>query len=93
MGVTYCDYQCEAWNRLSNEMKEIIITGLVSRILDKYVITSDDGTEYELSAIMPWEAVSPDFGSGDYAIHLGKRMVASGMTDGHTIWKASLTEG
>jgi hypothetical protein len=73
-------------------MKEINITGLVSRILNKYVITSDDGSEYELSAIMPWEAVSPDFGSGDFALHLGKRMIASGMTDGSTIWKASLTE-
>ena len=73
-------------------MKEIIITGLVSRILNKYVITSDDGSEYELSAIMPWEAVSPDFGSGDYATSLGKRMIASGVTDGHTIWKASLTD-
>ncbi|MHA1665762.1 MAG: hypothetical protein ACTSW7_00105 [Candidatus Thorarchaeota archaeon] len=73
-------------------LKEIIVTGLVSRILDKYVITTDDGTEYELSAIMPWEAVSPDFGFGDYALHLGKRMVASGSTDGHAIWKATLTE-
>ena len=73
-------------------MKEIIITGLVSKILDKYVITADDGTEYELSAIMPWEAVAPDFGSGVYALHLGKRMVASGVTDGHTIWKTTLNE-
>ena len=73
-------------------MKEIIIIGLVSRVLNKYVITSDDGSEYELSAIMPWEAVSPDFGSGDFAIHLGKRMVASGVAEGHTIWKASLTD-
>ncbi|MFW9843018.1 MAG: hypothetical protein ACFFEV_00400 [Candidatus Thorarchaeota archaeon] len=77
---------------MSSEMKEITLTGLVSRILDKYVITADDGTEYELSAIMPWEAVSADFGSCDYAIHLSKRVVASGMTDGHTVWKSSLTE-
>ncbi|TFH11558.1 MAG: hypothetical protein E4H14_00560 [Candidatus Thorarchaeota archaeon] len=73
-------------------MKEIIIKGRVSRILDKYVITTVEGIEYELSAIMPWEAVSPDFGAGVYAIHLGKQMVASGVTDGHTIWKAFLTE-
>jgi hypothetical protein len=73
-------------------MKEIIVTGLVSKILNKYVITTDDGIEYELSAIMPWEAVSPDFGAGDYAIHLGKRMVASGVTDGSTIWRASLSD-
>jgi hypothetical protein len=77
---------------MSGELKEISVTGLVSRILDNYVITTDDGQNYELSAIMPWEAVSPDFGSGEFALHLGKRVIASGMTDGHTIWKASLNE-
>jgi len=73
-------------------MKEISIIGLVSKILDQYVITTDDGTEYRLSAIMPWEAVPPDFGSGDYALHLGKRMMASGTTNGQTIWGATLSE-
>ena len=73
-------------------MKEITITGIVSRILDHYVITTDDGTEYKLSAIMPWEAVAPDFGSGDFALHLGKRMTASGSFDGYTIWRATLSE-
>ena len=77
---------------MSGDLKEISVTGLVSRILDKYVITTDDGTEYELSGIKPWEAVAPDFGSGDFASHLGKKMMASGMTDGHTIWNASLRE-
>ena len=73
-------------------MKEISVIGLVSKIMDQYVITTDDGTEYNLSAIMPWEAVPPDFGSGDYALHLGKRMMATGTTDGHTIWRATLSE-
>ena len=73
-------------------MKEISVTGIVSKILDQYVITTDDGTEYKLSAIMPWEAVPPDFGSGDFALHLGKRMTATGTTDGHTIWRAMLSE-
>jgi hypothetical protein len=77
---------------MSSELKEISVTGLVSKILENYVITTDDGREYELSAIMPWEAVSPDFGSGEFALHLGKRMTASGLTDGRTIWKASLEE-
>jgi hypothetical protein len=73
-------------------MKEITVTGLVSRISDQFVITTDDGTEYKLSAIMPWEAVSPDFGSGDFALHLGKTMIASGSCEGHTIWGATLSE-
>ncbi|MGD9395333.1 MAG: hypothetical protein PVJ05_02800 [Candidatus Thorarchaeota archaeon] len=73
-------------------MKEISVTGIVSKILDQYVITTDDGTEYKLSAIMPWEAVPPDFGSGDFALHLGKRMTATGTTDNHTIWRVMLSE-
>jgi hypothetical protein len=73
-------------------MKDISVTGLVSKVFDKYIITTDDGVEYELSAIMPWESVSPDFGSGEFVFHLGKRMVASGVTDGHTIWRASISE-
>ena len=73
-------------------MKEITVTGAVSRRMNEYVITTDDGTEYKLSAIMPWEAVSPDFRSGDFELHLGQRMIASGSTDGHTIWGARLSE-
>jgi hypothetical protein len=73
-------------------MKEITVTGLVSKILDQYVITTDDGTEYILSAILPWESVAPDFGSGDFALHLGKRMTATGSVDGYTIWRAALSE-
>ena len=73
-------------------MKDISVTGIVSRTLDQYVITTDEGTEYKLSAIMPWEAVAADFGSGDFALHLGKRMTATGSTDGDTIWGAMLSE-
>ena len=76
---------------MNHEMKEISVTGLVSNILDQYVITTDDGTEYKLSAILPWEAVAADFGSGDFALHLGKRMTAIGTTDGYTIWRATLS--
>jgi hypothetical protein len=73
-------------------MDEITVTGIVSKVMNEYIITTDDGTEFKLSAIMPWEAVSPDFGSGDFALHLGKRMNASGSRDGQTIWGASLSK-
>ncbi|MFX1560515.1 MAG: hypothetical protein ACFFBL_07990 [Promethearchaeota archaeon] len=73
-------------------MKEISATGIVSKVMDQYLITTDDGKEYWLSAIMPWEAVPPDFRSGDFALHLGKRMTATGTTDGDTIWGAMLSE-
>jgi hypothetical protein len=82
-------YHSEQVNELSS-MKSILVTGLVSRIMNRYVITADDGTQYELSAIFPYEAVSADYGSGIFAANLGKRMTASGLTDGHTIWRASL---
>jgi len=77
---------------MNEQMKEVTVTGIVSRIMDQYVITTDDGTEYKLSAIMPWEAVAADFGTGDFALHLGKKMTATGTTDGHTIWRAVLSE-
>ncbi len=73
-------------------MKEISVTGLVSKVLNYYIISTDDGTEYRLSAIMPWEAVPPDFGSGDFALHIGKRMMVCGSTDGDTIWGATLSD-
>ena len=71
-------------------MKLISIVGLISKILGNYVITTDDGTEYELSAIMPWESVSADHGTHEYTKNLGKHMRATGLTDGHTIWRAKL---
>ncbi|MFW9962444.1 MAG: hypothetical protein ACFFCX_02710 [Candidatus Sifarchaeia archaeon] len=77
---------------MNDQMNEVSIIGIVSRILDQYVITTDDGTEYKLSAIMPWEAVAADFGTGDFDLHLGKRMTATGISDGHTIWRATLSE-
>jgi len=75
---------------LSNSLKEITVTGLMSKIRDYYMVTMDNGTEYKLSAIMPWEAVSPDFDSGKFAAVLGKRVTVSGVTDGTTIWGADV---
>lgn len=73
-------------------LNEITVVGLISKILDEFVVTTDDGTEYRLSAIMPYEAVAPESGSHVFANHLGMRMKVSGLTDGHTIWRAYLSE-
>jgi hypothetical protein len=62
----------------------------MSKIRDYYMVTMDNGTEYKLSAIMPWAAVSPDFDSGKFAAVLGKRVTVSGVTDGTTIWGADV---
>ncbi len=77
---------------MSGSLKEISVIGIISKIFNEYVVTADDGKEYKLSAIMPYEAVSPDFDSGRFAIELGKRVAVSGVTDGDTIWKASVSQ-
>ncbi|MHA1906859.1 MAG: hypothetical protein ACW98Y_06170 [Candidatus Thorarchaeota archaeon] len=77
---------------MNDGLKDIEITGLISKVLNRYVVITKEGVEYELSAIMPWEAVSPDFDSGQYAQQLGRTMVVSGKTDGSTIWGATLTK-
>ena len=73
-------------------LEQITVIGLISKIMDRYVVTTEDGTEYELSAILPWEAVSPDVGSGAFALHLGKKMQVTGQSDGSTIYGAQLED-
>ncbi|MFW9955707.1 MAG: hypothetical protein ACFFD3_14250 [Candidatus Thorarchaeota archaeon] len=73
-------------------MDEIIVVGIISRILNEYAVTTDEGVEYKLSAILPWEAVSPEYGSEEFAMHLGKRLTVQGLSDGSTIYRASILE-
>jgi hypothetical protein len=74
------------------DMDEITIIGTISKTASGYVVSTDDGIEYGLSAILPWEAVPTDFGSVGFEMHLGKRLKISGLTDGNTIYGARLTE-
>ena len=73
-------------------MEDIAIIGFVSKRFDRIVITTEGGEIYNLSAIMPWEAVSPDFDRGQFIPFIEKRARASGKTDGSTIWGAHLEE-
>ena len=73
-------------------LEQISVVGLISKIMDRYVVTTEDGKEYELSAILPWESVSPDAGSAAFAMHLGKKMCVSGQSDGSTIYGAQLED-
>lgn len=73
-------------------MEEITVSGRVSEALNEYTLTTDDGIEYKLSAILPWEAVPADFDSGRFAVRLGERVTISGVIDGDTIWRAVLVE-
>ena len=73
-------------------MDDITVSGIISESLNEYLLTTDDGTEYKLSAILPWEAVPADFGSSGFAARLGERVTISGVTDGDTIWRADFVE-
>jgi hypothetical protein len=73
---------------MSSELKEIHVEGIISRTREQYAITTDDGINYELSSILPWESIAPDYGTGVFAQCVGKRANVIGLTDGHTIWKA-----
>jgi hypothetical protein len=77
---------------MSSDLKEIKVEGIISQSGSKYKITTDDGTQYELSAIMLWESVAPDYGTGVFAQYIGKRAIATGLTEGYTIWKAQLID-
>jgi len=73
-------------------MDEIVVVGLLSKILHQYVVTTDDGVEYKLSTNLPREAVSADYVSEEFALHLGKRLTVKGISDGSTIYRAIISE-
>ena len=69
-------------------MDEKEISGIVSRKNNEYILTADDGKEYKLFAISPWESVPPDFDSAKFAKFIGKKVKASGNFSGSEIWNA-----
>lgn len=64
--------------------------GTVSLVVNRYIIETSEGKRYKLAAIMPYQAVSVDYGTGIFAEYVGKQARAMGVTDGGTIWRASL---
>ncbi len=77
---------------MSDKLEEITVIGVISETGGRYVVTTDDGTRYELSAIMPWTAVSADYGTREFRAFLGERARVTGMTDGSTIYGANVTK-
>ncbi len=73
-------------------MEDRIVTGLIKKSGASYTIITDDGKEYYLSAILPWEAVSADYGVQEFESNVGKYVTVKGLTDGHTIYRATLRE-
>ena len=94
LGVTTCSHMLLLSLQVlqGGLMEDIVVVGLISKAQGRYVITTDEGVRYELSAISPWEAVPLDFESGDYELYLGEIARAHGITDGGTIWRATLEE-
>jgi len=72
--------------------EEKIIIGIVKEKMGKYIVEAEDGTEYTLFAIKPWESVSPDHNTGKFAAFIDKKVQASGSFSGTEIWAASLIE-
>jgi len=75
---------------LSGTLQEIDVIGTVVLVANRYVIETTEGRRYRLAAIMPYQAVSVDYGTGVFADYVGKQARAVGVTDGGTIWRASL---
>ena len=75
---------------MSKHLEEIEITGLFSKIQDKYYITSDDEDVYELSPIKPWDPDSTEENPPEYEENLGKKLTVRGLTDGRVIWGAEI---
>ncbi|NHJ84180.1 MAG: hypothetical protein FK734_01875 [Asgard group archaeon] len=67
-------------------MENVELTGTLSQRMNKYILTTDDGTEYILFSISPWEAVSPDFDTAKFAQFIGKKVKVYGRATGTEVW-------
>lgn len=69
-------------------MEEQEIFGVVSKRNNVYILTTEDGKEYKLFAISPWESVPPEFDTTKFAEFVGKKVKASGRVTEGEIWNA-----
>ncbi len=73
-------------------MKDITIVGVLEERPNGFIVKTEIGKEFQLYAIRPMEAVSPDFDIGKFAVFVGKKVRASGMCDGDAIYSATVEE-
>ena len=71
-------------------MSESFIIGIVKKKFSQFYILSEDGKEFQIYAIQPMEAVSPDYNSGKYESFLDKKVKATGFFTGGSIYSAYL---
>ena len=69
-------------------MEEKEIFGVVSRRNNEYILTTEDGKDYKLFAISPWESVPPEFDTAKFAEFIGEKVKVTGKFSGNEIWSA-----
>jgi len=70
------------------KLSESDIIGVVSKKLNRYLLTADDGTEYQLLAINKWETLPEELYTEKYANFVGKKVKVSGRVIENIIWNA-----
>lgn len=69
-------------------MEEAELTGVVSKKFNDYILTTEEGKEYRLFAINPWESVPTDFDTAKFEQFIGETVKVSGRLSGSEIWNA-----
>ncbi len=70
------------------KLSEPDISGIVSKKLNRYLLTADDGTEYQLFAINKWEALPEELYTEKFAKVVGEKVKVSGRVIENIIWNA-----
>ncbi len=71
-------------------LEEVVVTGTLTTSADQFLLHSNNGKVYRISAIKLYAAVSPEYGSEKYRPFVGLRVRVHGLSDGTTIWNASV---
>lgn len=69
-------------------MENVEFKGVISEEMNKYYLTTKDGTKYVVYAISPWESVPTDFDTAKFAQFVGETVTVSGRVKGTEIWSA-----
>lgn len=69
-------------------MEEVEKKGVVSKKMEKYILTTEEGEEFTLYAINPWESVPVDFDTAKFEKFIGEKVKVFGRSTGTEIWNA-----
>ncbi|NHJ48203.1 MAG: hypothetical protein FK733_10490 [Asgard group archaeon] len=71
-------------------MQDVELIGMISEKMNRYILTTDDGTEYTVYAINPWESVPPEFDTAKFSKYVGEKVRVFGNASGTEIWNATM---